>query len=192
MLEIKEAAQQHLRKLLADEAPGTQLRAWVRQAKTPNFECGMSFSAADDGRPADVVLKFTGFEVRVAPNLMVHLQEAVVDYLPNRLGGLLKFDAPFAGPDALGPEASLADRIQWALDTHVNGELMHHGGRVALVEMQDGPTAVLQFGGGCHGCAMVDVTLKEGVEKRLRELIPELAAVRDATDHTAGENPFYT
>ena len=51
--------------------------------------------------------------------------------------------------------------------------------------------AYLSFGGGCHGCGMVDVTLKQGVETRIRELIPEIEAVIDTTDHSVGENPFY-
>jgi Fe/S biogenesis protein NfuA len=51
---------------------------------------------------------------------------------------------------------------------------------------------LLQFGGGCHGCGMVDVTLKQGVEKTLRERVPEITAVRDATDHAGGEKPYYS
>lgn len=61
---------------------------------------------------------------------------------------------------------------------------------MTLVEVVDG-FAVLQFGGGCQGCGMVDVTLKEGVERTLVERVPELAGVRDATDHTDRSQAYY-
>jgi Fe/S biogenesis protein NfuA len=61
---------------------------------------------------------------------------------------------------------------------------------VALVEVVE-DEAVLQFGGGCQGCAAVDMTLKQGVEKTLREQVPDLRGIRDATDHTVTENAYY-
>jgi Fe/S biogenesis protein NfuA len=65
-----------------------------------------------------------------------------------------------------------------------------HGGHVSLVDVKD-DIAYLQFGGGCQGCGMVDVTLKQGVEVMLREAVPELKAVMDVTDHAGGQNPYY-
>ena len=61
----------------------------------------------------------------------------------------------------------------------------------ALLEITDDKFAILQFGGGCQGCGMVDVTLKDGIEKTLLEQLPELAGVRDMTDHSLDENAFY-
>ena len=65
------------------------------------------------------------------------------------------------------------------------------GGRVTLVEVIEGSIAVLEFGGGCQGCSAVDITLKQGVEARLLEEIPELTAIKDATDHTVTEHAYY-
>ena len=62
---------------------------------------------------------------------------------------------------------------------------------MSLVELVDEDVAVLQFGGGCQGCGMVDMTLKDGVEKTLLEQLPQLREVRDITDHSQGENPYY-
>ena len=62
---------------------------------------------------------------------------------------------------------------------------------VSLVEVVDESVAVLQFGGGCQGCGMVDLTLKEGVEKTLLDLLPQLTAVKDVTDHSVKENAYY-
>ena len=66
-----------------------------------------------------------------------------------------------------------------------------HGGEVSLIEVLDGDTAVLQFGGGCQGCGMVDLTLKDGVEKTLLEQIEGLKKVQDVTDHSYRENAYY-
>ena len=69
--------------------------------------------------------------------------------------------------------------------------LESHGGLVSLLDITDDKFAILQFGGGCQGCGMVDVTLKDGIEKTLLEQLPELAGVRDMTDHSLDENAFY-
>ena len=69
--------------------------------------------------------------------------------------------------------------------------LESHGGLVSLLEITDDKFAILQFGGGCQGCGMVDVTLKDGIEKTLLEQLPELAGVKDMTDHSMDENAFY-
>ncbi len=69
--------------------------------------------------------------------------------------------------------------------------LESHGGEVSLVEFNDENIAVLQFGGGCQGCGMVDVTLKDGIEKTLIDQIPEVKAVKDLTDHSINDNAYY-
>jgi Fe/S biogenesis protein NfuA len=61
---------------------------------------------------------------------------------------------------------------------------------VSLVDIQE-TRVVLSFGGGCQGCGMADVTMKEGVSAQLKQQIPEITEVVDATDHAAGDNPYY-
>ncbi|MEE9279312.1 MAG: NifU family protein [Myxococcota bacterium] len=86
--------------------------------------------------------------------------------------------------------SGLAARVQEALDTHVNPMVAQHGGQVLLMDVDEGRVR-LEFGGGCQGCGMVDVTLKQGVETMLREAVPEIKEIVDETDHEAGENPYY-
>ena len=86
---------------------------------------------------------------------------------------------------------ALAERVDYVLQAEINPAVAGHGGVVTLVEVTADNMVVLQFGGGCHGCGMVDVTLKEGIEKTLKERVPEIAGVRDVTDHAAGQNPYY-
>nr|MCH9821378.1 NifU family protein [Gammaproteobacteria bacterium] len=75
--------------------------------------------------------------------------------------------------------------------SQINPSLASHGGMVSLIEIVEDNVAVLQFGGGCQGCGMVDVTLKDGVEKTLLETLTQLTAVRDVTDHSVTENAYF-
>ena len=85
----------------------------------------------------------------------------------------------------------LEDRVNYVIYNEINPMLESHGGVVSLLEITDDMYAILQFGGGCQGCGMVDVTLKDGIEKTLLETLPELAGVKDMTDHSLDENAFY-
>ena len=88
-------------------------------------------------------------------------------------------------------DSPLNDRINYLLQTEINPGLASHGGEVKLIDVVEGGIAILQFGGGCQGCGMVDVTLKEGIEKTMIARIPEINGVRDATDHSVTENAYY-
>lgn len=96
---------------------------------------------------------------------------------------------PMAAPkgDLTGP---LAERVQEVLSTHINPAIAAHGGAAELVSV-DEDTAYLRLMGGCQGCGMAQVTLKQGIERILLDAIPELAAVVDVTDHASGTNPYY-
>ena len=88
-------------------------------------------------------------------------------------------------------DASVVERVRYLIDAEINPKLASHGGRVSLREITAEGIVVLQFGGGCHGCGMSEVTLKNGIEKTLREKIPEVTGVRDVTDHKSGSKPYY-
>src|SRR5581483_4190035 len=122
---------------------------------------------------------------------IAYLDVANIDYESNPTGGQLTVRAPKIKGLAPGADASLAERVRYVLESEVNPQIAAHGGRVALVGVEAGNIVVLRFGGGCHGCSMVDVTLKQGIERTLRARLPEIAEVRDATDHADGHNPYY-
>lgn len=89
--------------------------------------------------------------------------------------------------DLSGP---LVDRVQQVLSEQVNPAIAAHGGGAELVSV-DGTIAYLRLFGGCQGCGLAQVTLKQGIERILLESIPELTQVVDVTDHASGENPYY-
>ncbi|MDP7035500.1 MAG: NifU family protein [Planctomycetota bacterium] len=85
----------------------------------------------------------------------------------------------------------LRKRIQDVLDEEVNPGIAMHGGVVLLLDIGDQGQVYVQMGGGCHGCGMVDVTLRQGIETILRERVPEMGALIDTTDHAEGTNPYF-
>ncbi len=95
-----------------------------------------------------------------------------------------------APPPAGDLDSPLAKKVQAVIDTDINPGVASHGGFVELMDVQE-DKAYVRLGGGCQGCGMVNVTLKQGIEKRIRQAIPEISQVIDTTDHAGGTNPYY-
>ena len=87
--------------------------------------------------------------------------------------------------------ADLKTRVQELIDTMINPAVSGHGGYVELIDVQEN-RVYLQMGGGCQGCGAADVTLKAGIERLIKEELPEIVEVLDTTDHASGSNPYYT
>ena len=136
-------------------------------------------------------IEYEGFTAWFEEKSKPYLVDATVDFQEDRMGGQLTIKAPNARVPNVGPDSPLEDRINYVLYNEINPGLAAHGGVVSLVEIVEDNTAVLEFGGGCQGCAAVDITLKQGVETTLLEQVPDLAAVRDVTDHTVTDNAYY-
>ncbi|HMH51996.1 MAG TPA: NifU family protein [Candidatus Acidoferrum sp.] len=85
----------------------------------------------------------------------------------------------------------LRGKVQELIDTMINPAIAGHGGFVDLVDVQDN-RVYLQMGGGCQGCGAADVTLKSGIERLIKDELPEVTEVLDTTDHASGTNPYYT
>lgn len=192
MITISETAQGHFCKLLSQQPEGTNIRVFVVNPGTPNAECGVSYCPPDAVDPEDTHLQFDGFEAVVDPQSAPFLEEAEIDFVTDQMGSQLTLKAPNAKMSKVPNDAPLADRVEYVLQSQINPGLASHGGQVVLTEITEDGLAILQFGGGCNGCSMVDVTLKEGIEKQLLELFPgELNGVRDATEHQRGDHSYY-
>jgi Fe/S biogenesis protein NfuA len=191
MIKISESAQAHFGKLLSNQAEGTNIRVFVVNPGTSKAECGVSYCPADAVEPTDIRLPFNGFDAVVDEESAPFLEDAEIDFVTDKMGTQLTFKAPNAKAKKLSDEASLQERVQHMLVTDVNPQLANHGGQVSLVEITAEGIAVLQFGGGCNGCSMIDVTLKEGIEKEMIAKFPEITGVRDITEHAHGEHSYY-
>ncbi|EGY28379.1 IscR-regulated protein YhgI [Candidatus Regiella insecticola 5.15] len=191
MIKITEPAQNHFSKLLASQETGTQIRVFVINPGTPTAECGVSYCPPDAIEASDTELKFDPFSVFVDQLSAPFLVDAEIDFITDQLGSQLTLKAPNAKMRKVADDAPLIERVEYVLQSKINPQLASHGGRVTLMEITDDAFAVLQFGGGCNGCSMVDVTLKNGIEKELLQTFPELKGVKDSTEHQRGEHSYY-
>jgi Fe/S biogenesis protein NfuA len=114
-----------------------------------------------------------------------HLEGATVDFVEGVMQSGFRVFVP--SPTWDDP---IAQKVQDVLDLEVNPGVAGHGGSVSLVKVA-GDVAVIELHGGCQGCGAADVTLKQGIERMIKAAVPEIRAVQDATDHAAGENPYY-
>ena len=192
MITISDAAQQHFVKLLDTQAPNTRIRVFVVNPGTRSAECGVSYCPEESVEADDIVLPFSGFEAVVDKESEPFLEEAEIDFVTDQMGSQLTLKAPNAKARKVSDDAPLRERVQYFIESEVNPGLANHGGNVQIVEITEDGVVVLQFGGGCNGCSMVDVTLKEGIEKQmLQQFEGEISGVKDMTEHEAGEHSYY-
>lgn len=191
-IQITDSAQDYLAELLAKQnVEGIAVRIFITQPGTPYAETCLAYCRPGEEEPTDEKMALDKITVFVDTHSVPFLEEAVVDFNADRMGGQLTIKAPNAKMPKVNADSPLEDRINYILYSEINPGLAAHGGEVRLIQLTDENFAVLQFGGGCQGCAAVDLTLKEGVEKTLVERIPELAGIRDVTDHTDTTNAYY-
>ena len=192
MIEITESAQGYLRELLdKQEDDNVGIRIFITDAGTPSAETCVAYCRPGEEQDDDIRVEYEGFSGWIEARSLPFLDEGLVDYAKDRMGGQLTIKAPNSKVPKVSDDSPLEDRINYVLHSQVNPSLAAHGGMVSLVEIVEDDVAVLQFGGGCQGCGMVDTTLKDGVEKTLLELLPQLSAVRDVTDHSNRENAYF-
>jgi Fe-S cluster biogenesis protein NfuA len=85
---------------------------------------------------------------------------------------------------------ALYEQVADVFESRINPMVASHGGRVDLIDVQDG-VVLLRMAGGCQGCGMASVTLRQGIESTLHQLVPEVQGIVDVTDHAAGTNPYF-
>lgn len=139
----------------------------------------------------DRVVEVDGFEVIMEPESAKMLEGARVDWVESLQGSGFKVENPNLKPVGSEPlEGPVVERIQQVIQERVNPAVAQHGGQVSLVDFREG-VAYVRMGGGCQGCGMANVTLTKGVERMLKEAVPEVEEIQDVTNHAAGENPYY-
>ena len=191
MIEISPRAEEHLRHLLSQQEDECGIRIFVEYPGTPNAETSMAYCRPNEVQEGDESHEFNGFTAWFEGRSVQYLKDAIVDFQEDRMGGQLTIKAPNARIPNVSPDSPIEDRINYVLYNEINPGLAAHGGQVSLIEVVDENVAVLMFGGGCQGCAAVDITLKQGVEASLMAQVPDLKGIRDATDHTITDNAFY-
>ena len=189
MITITEEAQLKIVELISkSESAIKGLRIGAKSVSPLKVDFRMAFIGEEEDTSADSVIPFNGFDVFADVESAPNIGEAVVDYVDGLMGSGFKIERPnIAPPQLSGP---VAEKIQQVLDEQINPAVAGHGGHVALIDVQD-KKVYLQLGGGCQGCGMADVTLKQGIEVMIKEAVPEIEEILDVTDHADGENPYY-
>ncbi|HYI66127.1 MAG TPA: NifU family protein [Candidatus Limnocylindrales bacterium] len=165
--------------------PDAVLRVRVLAKDGPRFRYEIALEDPRERAADDLAVESEGLTVVLDPASATDLTGASIELDSAVMGGGLRIENPNEGW-----QDPIARAVQEVLDRQINPGVGSHGGQVTLVEVKDG-TAFMRFGGGCQGCAAVDVTLKQGVETAVRSAVPAIQAIVDVTDHEAGANPYY-
>jgi Fe/S biogenesis protein NfuA len=155
----------------------------------PDFE--LTLVGPDDIRESEREVEAGDLPIVVEEEFAPRLEGATVDFVQrvNESG----FEVSLAeSQKAAVPvlEGPFAERVKTVLDTEINPAIASHGGTITLVGVED-TEIYLEMGGGCQGCAMSRMTLRQGVERMVRQAVPEVTVIHDVTDHASGENPFF-
>jgi Fe/S biogenesis protein NfuA len=197
MLTFTDAAREMVRTFMAQnyvEEPALRITAVDGGSPlAPDYEFALVEARERD--EDDLLVEAGGFTVIVDLRSAARIDGAVVDYVVR--DGESGFEVRAPGKAARAPagggtpaDGELAERVRRLLDERVNPAVASHGGSIDLVAVDD-HVAYVEMSGGCQGCGMARVTLRQGVERMIRDAIPEILEVRDVTDHMAGTNPYY-
>ncbi len=181
-----EAARERVTSFLESQGKaGMALRIAIQGRTSDGFRYAMGIVDESGRNPDDVEIDAGGFTVVVDPASLEDLRGSTIDYVDTGAGGGLQINNP--NPVWRDP---LALRVQEIIDHQINPGVGSHGGWVELLGVRENK-AFIRLGGGCQGCGMADVTLKQGIETMIFAGAPEITQVIDETDHAAGENPYY-
>jgi len=189
MINLSEVAIRKLSELIENSGQPVKGIRVIAEAVSPlKAEYSLAFVQEGEEQPDDEIINFNMFNVYIDPDSVEYVNGATLDFVENAMGGgFMVESAPRPMPKLEGP---VAEKLKKLLDEQINPALAMHGGSVQLIEVKDN-AAFIELGGGCIGCGMVDVTLKQGIEKLIKQNVPEITEVLDTTDHASGNNPYY-
>lgn len=193
MIRVTETAQAYLQKLaLKPEYQHQELLLTVVDPDTPYAEAGLSFVTIGPEHADDLMAGIGDLRIFIDHQYKHELRDAVIDLQGEGLNTELHIDTPNLKPmHFIDNDAPVEDKIIFYLQNEINPGLAMHGGHVRLKHLTDDYVAMLEFSGGCQGCAQIDVTLKQGIESTLKKHIPELKGICDITDHASGTMPYF-
>ncbi len=180
---------------LRDQEPGDEefaLSIEVTGFRGPQFSYELAFVALSDKKEGWVVERHGDMAVIFPEQDTEKLDGAALELTGE---GLVMNNPNSPAPPAMSApagdlEGPLVERVQQVITQQVNPAIASHGGGAELVSV-DGTIAYLRLFGGCQGCGLAQVTLKQGIERIILESIPELTSVVDVTDHASGDDPYY-
>ncbi len=199
IVEITETARDMILSLRdGEDLPDLHLGLRITGVGSQGFVYETSFLRADDVGSTDIVEDHGGLPVAIALDSVENLRGAVLDLSGDGTGpGLVMRNPNVPSPvlpggdlEELNLEGTTEEKIRQLLDERINPAIASHGGVATLIAVE-GDIAQMELGGGCQGCGLAAVTLRQGIEAAILDAIPEITEVVDVTDHALGTNPFY-
>ncbi len=186
MITITEGAKEKILALMKNEPrQDLRLRFGVQGRGPGGFQYRLGFVDPGDQQPTDTLVDAGGIPVLIDAESLPYLKGAALEYVEGERESGFKINNPnplWSEPQALA--------VQQVLDQEINPAVAAHGGYVTLLDVRD-DVAYIALGGGCQGCGMVDVTLKQGIEVLIQRAVPGIREIIDTTDHAGGTNPYY-
>lgn len=159
-------------------------------AGTPKADVRLEFAEPADLDGEEWAIDCEGFTLWLDSSSVRYLEEAEIDFIRQGAGMQLQIRAPHIKGQPPAAGSSLIERVRYVVEHEINPQLAQHRGHVDVDSVTAEGVVWLRFGGGCQGCGMADVTLKQGIETTLRQQVPDITDVRDVTDHEQGDAPY--
>ncbi len=192
-ISVSDQAQEYFRKIISGQKmPGLAIRLTATNPGTPGVQCGILYCPKEYITPQDEHFQMQGFEIVIDSAVIPYLDDSVIDLGKDDNGeDLLTFHAPNLNKQDLPEDAPLFDRIQRFIETTVSPSLASHGGAVTLAEVTADGVVKVRFQGGCMGCSMVGMTLKDGIQTQLNQAFPGMIKdVVDVTEHVVTDETY--
>ena len=199
VLEISPAANEKIAELIESRGKDNlAVRVAIRGALPGGgYQTEFKFIARDEADDQDVVQKVGNFDLLFEPDVAELIQGSKVDFDESRYSAGFNIEYPEKNiyPPEVEPgkqwDNPVAQKVQDVIDQYINPGVAGHGGWVMLKEVKE-DQAYVQMGGGCQGCGLAAVTLRQGVEEAILKAAPEIHTVVDLTAHEQGEDPYYS
>lgn len=187
MITIDSSAREKIHSMFEQEQKSASaLRVRITGRSASGFQHKLSLVEPGFEKPDDLLSESEGIRILVDPQTARNIEGATIEFVDDLYGGGFKV----TNPNQPTFSNELERQVQELIDNQIAPSLASHGGYLELLEVKD-DKAFVHFGGGCQGCGMADVTLKQGVEKLIKDTLPAITAVIDSTDHAEGTNPYY-
>ncbi|CDZ16419.1 Fe/S biogenesis protein NfuA [Candidatus Johnevansia muelleri] len=168
---------------------GISVRVFVIYPGTPNVETCLVYCSPGEEEINDIKIQLKKFNLYIEKKSLPFLNNAVIDFNTHNIGGNIIINAPNTQIPYL-KTSTLENKVNYVLYNEINPQLAIHQGGIKLINITNENVVLLKFTGGCQGCNIVNITLKNNVERTLLERIPELTGVIDITDHTDNINSW--
>jgi Fe/S biogenesis protein NfuA len=197
VLDISPTASDKIAELIRTRGkPGLAVRVAIRGTLPGGgYQTEFKFQDRATAAETDIIQPSGEFDFIFAPDVAEKIQGSKVDFDEKRYSSGFNIEYP---PRPVGPPDArhdwtdpLAIKVQTVIDEYINPGVAGHGGWVVLRDVK-AQSVFVEMGGGCQGCGLSAVTLRQGIEKAIKQAVPEVGEIIDITEHGEGENPYYS